>query len=117
LAAGLIALGAAMAVVFAEVSTTHLKGVKRAEKSWNYFYITLGFALTIAGTIIQMVDIIKVISPEWTSWLKLSGGGIGFRKLSSTSICFHSIEKAVEKAAETRDAHWRNRHVRSMFLH
>jgi hypothetical protein len=55
LAAGLVAVVAVMAVVFAEVSS-RLKGVKRAEESWNYFYVTLGFALTIAGTIIQMVD-------------------------------------------------------------
>ena len=45
LAAGLVAVIAATAVVFAEVSTrTRLKGVTRAEKSWNYFYIMLGFA-------------------------------------------------------------------------
>ena len=36
-----------------------LKGVTRAEKSWNYFYITLGFALSICGTIIQMVDVLR----------------------------------------------------------
>jgi hypothetical protein len=57
LAAGLVAVVAAIAVIFAEVSTRQrLKGVKRAKISWNYFYITLGFALTISGTIIQMLD-------------------------------------------------------------
>jgi hypothetical protein len=30
--------------------------VKRGELSWNYFYVALGFALTISGTIIQMLD-------------------------------------------------------------
>jgi hypothetical protein len=57
----------------------------------------------------SLTNVIKVISPEWASWLKLSGGGIGFRKLSPTSIYFHSIEKTLGKAAENRDAHWRGR--------
>ena len=33
--------------------------VKRGPNSWNYFYIALGFALSIWGTIIQMVDVLR----------------------------------------------------------
>jgi hypothetical protein len=29
--------------------------VKRGPDSWNYFYVTLGFALTIEGTIVGMI--------------------------------------------------------------
>jgi hypothetical protein len=30
--------------------------VKRANESWTYIYVVLGFALSIEGTIIQMFD-------------------------------------------------------------
>ena len=33
--------------------------VKRASDSWTYIYVVLGFALSIEGTIIQMIDVIK----------------------------------------------------------
>ena len=33
--------------------------VKRANESWTYIYVVLGFALSIEGTIIQMFDPIK----------------------------------------------------------
>ena len=57
----------------------------------------------------SLTNVIKVISKEWSAWLKLSSGGVGFKKLSPTGILFNSIEKTVGKDAETRDAHWRNR--------
>jgi hypothetical protein len=56
----------------------------------------------------SLTNVIKVISKEWSAWLKLSGGGIGFKKLSPTSICFNSIERTMGKTAETRGAHWRS---------
>jgi hypothetical protein len=36
--------------------------VKRGSESWNYIYIFLGFALTIEGTIIQMLQLDAVSS-------------------------------------------------------
>jgi hypothetical protein len=57
----------------------------------------------------SLTNVIKVISKEWSAWLKLSDGGIGFKKLIPTGIYFNSIEKTVERDAETPDAHWRNR--------
>ncbi len=33
--------------------------VTRAQASWNYIYIMLGFALSIEGSIIQMIDVIR----------------------------------------------------------
>jgi hypothetical protein len=50
--------------------------------SWNYFYIALGFALAISGTIIQMVDIIHfpcnillyVVTAASLFWLFLFNG-------------------------------------------
>jgi hypothetical protein len=53
--------------------------------------------------------VIKVISKEWSAWLKLSGGGIGFKKLSPTGIHFNSIEKTLWKDAKKSDTLWRNR--------
>jgi hypothetical protein len=57
----------------------------------------------------SLTNVIKVISKEWSAWLKLSGGGIGLKKLSPTSIYFNSIEKPVGKGAKKSDTLWRNR--------
>ena len=57
----------------------------------------------------SLTNVIKVISKEWSAWLKLSGGGIGFKKLSPTSIYFNSIERPVGKGAKKSDTLWRNR--------
>ena len=50
--------------------------------SWNYFYVALGFALAIAGTIIQMVDflhfpcnvLLYVVTGAGLFWLFLFNG-------------------------------------------
>jgi hypothetical protein len=55
----------------------------------------------------SLTNVIKVISKEWSAWLKLSGGGIGFKKSSPTGIYFNSIEKTVEKGAKKSDTLWR----------
>jgi hypothetical protein len=55
----------------------------------------------------SLTNVIKVLSKEWSAWLKLSGGGIGFKKLSPTSIYFNSIEKTVGKDAKKSDTLWR----------
>jgi hypothetical protein len=57
--------------------------VIRGSTSWNYFYIALGFALSISGTIIQMVDTIHfpcnvllyVVTGAGLFWLFLFNGG------------------------------------------
>jgi hypothetical protein len=38
-----------------EVRATVDAKVKRGQASWNYIYLTLAFALTFEGTIIQMI--------------------------------------------------------------
>ncbi len=56
--------------------------VRRGPISWNYFYIALGFALAISGTIIQMVDIVHfpcnvllyVVTAASLFWLFLFNG-------------------------------------------
>jgi hypothetical protein len=56
--------------------------VKRGPNSWNYFYIALGFALSIWGTIIQMVDVLRfpcnvllyVVTGAGLVWLFLFNG-------------------------------------------
>jgi hypothetical protein len=53
----------------------------RGEISWNYFYIALGFALSIWGTIIQMMDflhfpcnvLLYVVTGAGLFWLFLNG--------------------------------------------
>jgi hypothetical protein len=55
----------------------------------------------------SLTNVIKVISKEWSAWLKLSGGGIGFKKLSPTGIYFNSIDKTVGKGAKKSDTLWR----------
>ena len=41
-------------------ATDHIEAaVKRGPESWNYIYITLGFALTIEATIISMIEILR----------------------------------------------------------
>jgi hypothetical protein len=55
----------------------------------------------------SLTNVIKVISKEWSAWLKLSGRGIGFKKLSPTSIYLNSIEKTVGKGAKKNDTLWR----------
>jgi hypothetical protein len=55
----------------------------------------------------SLTNVIKLISKEWSAWLKLSGGGIGFKKLSPTSIYLNSIEKTVGKGAKKSDKRWR----------
>jgi hypothetical protein len=57
----------------------------------------------------SLTNVIKVISKEWSAWLKLSGGDIGFKKLNPTDTYFHSIEKPVGKGAKNSDTLWRNR--------
>jgi hypothetical protein len=57
----------------------------------------------------SLTNVIKLISKEWSAWLKLSGEGIGFKKLSPTSIYFNLIEKTVGKGAKKSDTFWRNR--------
>ena len=46
----------------------------------------------------SLTNVIKVISEE-CAWLKLSGGGIWFKKLSPTNSYFNSIEKNCEERA------------------
>ena len=59
----------------------------------------------------SLTNVIKVISKEWSAWLKLSSGGVGFKKMSPTGIYFNPIEKTMGKNAEAHDTHWRNRTV------
>jgi hypothetical protein len=54
----------------------------------------------------SLTNVIKVISKEWSAWLKLSGEGVGFKKLSPTSIYFHSKERTLGKTVKIIDTHW-----------
>jgi hypothetical protein len=57
----------------------------------------------------SLTNVIKVISKEWSAWLKLSGEGVGFKNLNATSICFHSKERTLGKTTKIIDTHWRCR--------
>ena len=57
----------------------------------------------------SLTNVIRVISKEWSAWLKLSGGGIGFKKLSGTDICFHPIRKTLWTDAKNGGELWSNR--------
>lgn len=57
----------------------------------------------------SLTNVIKVISKEWSAWLKLSGGGIGFKNLSPTDIYFHSKGITLGKGAKNSGSLWRIR--------
>jgi hypothetical protein len=63
----------------------------------------------------SLTNVIKVISKEWSAWLKLSAECVGFKKLSATSICFHSKEITLGKTTKIIDTHWRCR-ARSFYV-
>jgi hypothetical protein len=56
--------------------------VIRGEKSWNFIYIALGFALTIEGTVIQMFTpltfpcnlLLYALGAAATAWLFICNG-------------------------------------------
>ena len=51
----------------------------------------------------SLTNVLRVISPEWIAWLKLSGEGGGFRKLSATNNKFIQERKGGLRPA----SHWR----------
>jgi hypothetical protein len=69
----------------------------------------------------SLTNVLRVISPEWIAWLKLSGEGGGFRKLSATNNKFiqerngglrpashwRTEKKGVHKPCNKHDALWR----------
>ncbi len=62
----------------------------------------------------SLPNIVKVISREWQGWLKLNGGGGGFKKSSPTFNSFYPIEKNGkngDKAADPHGMHWRNKAI------
>lgn len=70
----------------------------------------------------SLTNVLRVISPEWIAWLKLSDEGGGFRKLSATNNKFiqerkgglrpashwRTEKKGVHKPCNKRAALWRN---------
>ena len=62
----------------------------------------------------SLTNVVKVISREWQGWLKLNGGGGGFKKPSPTFSSFYPIEKNGkngDKAADPHVMHWRNKAI------
>lgn len=64
------------------VQDTVTATVTRGRESWNFIYIFLGFALTIEGTILQMIDPLRfplnliayLALGAVTSWLFILSG-------------------------------------------
>jgi len=48
----------------------------------------------------SLTNVLKVISPEWISWLKLSGDGRGFKKSNPTVSHFPSMGRTGDKASK-----------------
>jgi hypothetical protein len=65
-----------------KVQDTPTATVTRGRESWNFIYIFLGFALTIEGTLLQMIDPLRcpfniiayLALGAVTSWLFLLSG-------------------------------------------
>jgi len=65
-----------------KTTTTVNATVKRGPESWGYIYVTLGFALAIEGTIIQMATpvgfpwnlIAYFVLAAFTFWLFIGNG-------------------------------------------
>ena len=56
----------------------------------------------------SLTNVVKVISKEWSAWLKLSGQGIGFKNLNATNSLFSPRGEPGDKSSSKRGAHWRN---------
>ncbi len=54
----------------------------------------------------SLTNVIKVISVDWSAWLKLSGQGVGFKLLSPTVSHSHSKVESGDKSYKRRGAHW-----------
>jgi hypothetical protein len=58
----------------------------------------------------SLTNIVRVIAPEWTAWLRLGAGRIGFKKLSPTDTRIYSLDgnKAVEPVLRSTERLRRN---------
>ena len=56
----------------------------------------------------SLPNVVSVTDKLWRAWLKLSGQGGGFKKLSPTFNNFHSIVKSGDKPAKKHNTLWRN---------
>lgn len=54
----------------------------------------------------SLTNVIKVISVDWSAWLKLSGQMVGFKLLSPTISHSHSKGESGDKSHGRRGAHW-----------
>lgn len=64
-----------------KVCATISKTVKRGPESWSFIYITLGFVLTIEGTVVSMLGmrlpwnlILYAVVSAFTFWLWICSG-------------------------------------------
>jgi hypothetical protein len=51
-------------------------------------------------------NILRIISREWTAWLRLGGGVVGLKNLTATNNRFSPKGKSGEKAQRGRVQHW-----------
>ncbi len=64
----------------------------------------------------SLTNVIKIISAEWSGWLKLSGDRGGFKLLSPTVSHSYSREGSGEKLHSRCDAAWRTQAVHGTVL-
>ena len=102
----------------AGVSRTTVQNALRAAKAQGLIFVRERRRPGLPS----LTNVLRVISPEWAAWLKLSGEGGGYRNLSATNNKFiqegnrglkpadhwRAEKKGVEKPRKKHGALWHN---------